>query len=64
MRQTAIVIATTAVITAIISIWTTSLIVTHIGARSDAALAASAVDLTQMIEDAKRLADENAAPVD
>jgi hypothetical protein len=28
------------------------------------ALAASAVDLTQVIEDAKRLADENAAPVD
>jgi hypothetical protein len=65
MRRTVIVAAATALITAIISIWTTTIIVAHTQTRRDAAaLLSSSVELTQMISDANKLADEKADPVD
>jgi MFS-type transporter involved in bile tolerance (Atg22 family) len=64
MRQTVIVAAATALITAIISIWTTTVITAHTQTRPDTALATSSVDLTHMISDANKLADEKADPVD
>ena len=64
MRQTVIVVAATALITAIISIWATTVIIAHTQIRPDAALASSSVDLTQMISDANKLADEKTDPVD
>jgi hypothetical protein len=64
MRRTVAVAAATALITAIISIWTTTLIVAHTQTRPHVALVSSSVDLTQMISDANKLADETADPVD
>jgi hypothetical protein len=64
MRQIVIVIAATALVTAIVAIWATTVIIDHTQMRPDAALAASSVDLMHKIEDAKHFADENAAPVD
>jgi NADH:ubiquinone oxidoreductase subunit H len=64
MRQTVIVVAATALLTAIISIWATTVIIAHTQMRPDAAWASSSVDLTQMISDAKKLTDEKADPVD
>ena len=64
MRQTVTVVAATALVSAIISIWATNAIIAHTQMRPDAALAARSVDLMQRIEDAKHLADKNAAPVD
>jgi hypothetical protein len=52
MRETVIVAAMTAVITAIISIWATNVIFAHSKA-PDAALASTAVDLMQMINEAR-----------
>jgi len=63
MRETVIVAAMTAVITAIISIWATSVIIAHSKA-PDAALASTAVDLIQLINDARSVADDEADPVD
>jgi hypothetical protein len=64
MRQTAIVVVATALITAIISIWMTTVIIAHTRTRSDAALASGSADLSRMISDANKLADEKADPVD
>ena len=64
MRQSIIVVAATALITAIISIWATTVIIAHTQMRPDAALAASSVDLMQKIGDAMNFADEKADPVD
>jgi hypothetical protein len=64
MRQTVIVVAATALLTAITSIWATTVIIAHTQTRPDTALASSSVDLSQMISDANKHADEKADPVD
>jgi hypothetical protein len=64
MRRTVIVAATTALITAIISVWTTTIIIAHSEAGRDVAFAPWSVDLSQLIRDANKLADEKADPVD
>jgi hypothetical protein len=64
MRQIVIVVAATALIAAVISIWATTVITAHAQKHPDAAVAASSVDLVQMIGDANKLADEKADPVD
>jgi hypothetical protein len=64
MRQIVIVVATTALITAIISIWTTTVIIAHTQKHPDDAMASSSVDLMEMIKHAMNLADEKADPVD
>jgi hypothetical protein len=64
MRQTAIVVATTALITAIISIWGTTAMMSPTQKFADNAMASGSVDVMQMMKDAKNLADETAAPVD
>jgi hypothetical protein len=64
MRQTAIVVATTVLITAIISIWGTTVMMSPTQKFADNAMASGSVDVMQMMKDAKNLADENAAPVD
>ena len=68
MRQTVIVVAATALIAAVISIWATTVIIAHAQKHPDAAVAASSVDLMQMIgdalHDAMNFADEKADPVD
>jgi hypothetical protein len=64
MRKTIIVAATTALITAIVSIWGT-VIVTNTQNGPDAALASGdQVQLMQAIRDANSRADEKADPVD
>jgi hypothetical protein len=67
MRQTVIVTAATALITAVISIWATTVIIAHAQKHPDA-VSASSVDLMQKIgdalNDAMNFADEKADPVD
>jgi hypothetical protein len=64
MRQTIIVAAATALITAIVAIWGT-IIVANTRNGPDAALASSdQMQLMQAIRDANSRADENADPVD
>jgi hypothetical protein len=57
-----------ALITAVISIWATTVIIAHAQKHPDAAVAASSVDLMQKIgdalNDAMNFADEKADPVD
>jgi|RhiMethySRZTD1v2_1073278.scaffolds.fasta_scaffold339307_2 hypothetical protein len=62
MRQTLLVVVTTAVITAIIAIWGTSVIIAHSQKNSEEA--AAPIDMERMMQAARRQADENAAPVD
>lgn len=62
MRQTLIVAATTALITAVVAIWGTTVIIANTGKASDEA--AAPVDLVQMLQRARGLADQNADPVD
>jgi hypothetical protein len=62
MRQTIIVIATTALVTAFIAIWGTTVIIAHTQKQPDEAKAP--VDMMQLMRDAMSLVDENAAPVD
>jgi hypothetical protein len=67
MRQTIIVVATTALVTAIVAIWGTTVIIAHTQNGPDAALAAGSSDETQLmqaISDAKSRADEKADPLD
>ena len=68
MRQTVIVTAATALITAVVSIWATTVMIAHAQKHPDAAVAASSVDLMQKIgdalNDAMNFADEKADPVD
>ena len=60
MRQTLIVVATTALVTAIIAVWGTTVIIAHTEKHADEAMAP--VDMAQLMRGAKT--DENAAPVD
>jgi hypothetical protein len=65
MRHTIIVAATTALVTAIIAIWGTTVIIAHTQNGPDAALASSdQMQLMQAIRDANGRADEKADPVD
>ena len=68
MRQTVIVTAATALITAVISIWATTVIIAYAQKHPDAAVAARSVDMMQKIgdalNDAMKFADEKADPVD
>jgi hypothetical protein len=68
MRQIVIVVAATALIAAVISIWATTVITAHAQKHPDAAVAASSVDLMQKIgdalHDAMNFADKKADPVD
>jgi hypothetical protein len=64
MRQTVIVAAATALLTAITSIWATTVIIAHTQTRSDTGSSSSWVDLPQMISDANKHANERADPVD
>jgi hypothetical protein len=61
MRQTLIVAATTALITAVVAIWGTTVIIAHTEHLDDAN---APVDLVQMMQRARTVADANAAPVD
>jgi|EndMetStandDraft_7_1072992.scaffolds.fasta_scaffold1802592_1 hypothetical protein len=63
MRRIVVVAAATALITAIISIWTTIAIIGPTQTRPDAAFASS-VDLARMISEANERVDERADPVD
>jgi hypothetical protein len=63
MRQTIIVAATTALVTAIVAIWGT-VIVANTRNGPDAALASDQMQLIEAIRDANRRADEKADPVD
>jgi hypothetical protein len=62
MRQTIIVIVTTALLTAIVAIWGTSVIIAHTQTNPDDAMAP--VDMVELMRAAKTSPDENAAPVD
>ena len=68
MRQTVIVAAMTALVTAIVASWGTTVIIAHAQKHPDAAVAASSVELMQKIgealNDAMNFADEKADPVD
>jgi hypothetical protein len=68
MRQTVIVTAATALITAVISIWATTVIITHTQKHPGATVAASSVDLMHKsgdaLNDAMNFADEKAEPAD
>jgi hypothetical protein len=62
MRQI-VIIAATAMITAIAASWAT-VIIAQARKSPDAAVVSSAVDMIQLMKGAKNLADEKADPVD
>jgi hypothetical protein len=62
MRQTILVVVTTALITAIVAIWGTTVIIAHTDKQRDEATVP--VDMELMMQAARRHADENAGPVD
>jgi hypothetical protein len=68
LRQTVILTAATALITAVISIWATTVSIDHAQKHPDAAVAASSVDLMKKIgdalNDAMNFADGKVEPVD
>jgi hypothetical protein len=65
MRHTIAVAATTALVTAIIAIWGTTVIIAHTQNGPDAVLMSSdQMELAQLIRDAISRADEKADPVD
>jgi P pilus assembly chaperone PapD len=67
MRQTIIVIASTALVTAMIAIWGTSVIIANTQGDRSVGVTSDSADVTQlmrMIEDANHRADEKADPVD
>ena len=58
MRQTVIVAATTALVTAIVAIWGTTIIIAHTEKDPEAATASTSVDVLKMMRDAKGLPEE------
>jgi hypothetical protein len=58
MRQTVVVAAITAVITAIIVSWGTSVIVAHSAKGSPSVKASSSVDVMQLMKNSKNLPEE------
>jgi hypothetical protein len=63
MRQTIIVAATTALVTAIIAIWGTNVIIANTNG-PDAVVSSDQTQLMQAIRDANSRTDEKADPVD
>jgi hypothetical protein len=65
MRHTIIVVATTALVTAIVAIWGTTVIIAHTQNGPDAVLTSSdQMQLTLAIRDAISRVDEKADPLD
>ena len=58
MRQTVIVAATTALVTAIVAIWGTTIIIDHTERHPEAAMASASIDVLKMMRDAKGLPEE------
>jgi hypothetical protein len=63
MRQTIIVAATTALVTAIVAIWGTTVIIANTNG-PDVVVSSDQAQLMQAIRDANSRADEKADPVD
>jgi hypothetical protein len=63
MRQTIIVVATTALITAVVAIWGTTVIIANTNG-PDAVVSSDQTQLMQAIRDANSRADEKADPLD
>ena len=58
MHQTVIVAATTALVTAIVAIWGTTIIIAHTERPPAAAMASTSIDVLKMMRDAKGLPEE------
>jgi hypothetical protein len=58
VRQTIIACATTALVTAIVAIWGTTIIIAHTEKHPEAAAASTSVDVLRMMRDAKGLPEE------
>ena len=58
MRQTVIVSATTALVTAIVAIWGTTVIIANNEKHSEAATASTSIDVMKMMRDARGLPEE------
>jgi hypothetical protein len=58
MRQTVIACTTTAVVTAIVAIWGTTIIVAHNEKHPEVATASASIDVMKMMRDAKGLPEE------
>jgi hypothetical protein len=58
MRQTVIACTTTAVVTAIVAIWGTTIIVAHTETHPEVAKAATSIDVMKMMRDATGLPEE------
>ena len=58
MRQTVIVAATTALVTAIVASWGTTVIIAHTEKHPEAATASTSIDVMKMMRDAQGLPEE------
>ena len=58
MRQTVIVAATTALVTAIVAIWGTTTMIAYTEKHPETASASTSVDVMKMMRDAKGLPEE------
>ena len=58
MRQTVIVAVATALLTAIVASWGTTIIITHAEKHPGAATASTSIDVLKMMRDAKGLPEE------
>ena len=58
MRQTVIVAATTALVTAIVAIWGTTIIIAHTERHPEAAMASASIEVLKMMQEAKGLPEE------
>jgi hypothetical protein len=58
MRHTIIVAATTALVTAIVAIWGTTIIIAHTERHPEAAMASTSIEVLKMMRDAKGLPEE------
>jgi hypothetical protein len=58
MRHTIIVAATTALVTAIVAIWGTTIIIAHTERHPEAAMASASIEVLRMMRDAKGLPEE------
>jgi hypothetical protein len=58
MRQTLIVASATALVTAFVAVWGTTVIIAHTDKRPDAAEAKTSIDVMKMMSDAKGLPEE------
>ena len=58
MRQTLIVASTTALVTAFVAVWGTTIIIAHTDKRPEAAEANTSIDVMKMMRGAKGLPEE------